>query len=228
MVFGWFLLPGCACEGGPTGKLLGVHRWHCSSYLSANCAARVVFFWPQEVPCSEVPGRDGGQRHHMRAGWAIPCPIRRIRRTVVRYGKRKKKNAGQAAPSPSPTQAKNKRDSAPHERARPAHHPEKKQDPRQVGRQETAESLLREMSHSQFDSIEFDETDDHADLYSAPVVSVECAPLLPEPASSSFETTQSSSELAPSVLGTASSLRLAATSLQSLASMPAMQPPKKF
>ncbi|XP_077553890.1 uncharacterized protein LOC144168797 [Haemaphysalis longicornis] len=108
---------------------------------------------------------------------------------------------------------------------------QKKQDVRQVGRQETAESLFREMSRSQFDSIEFDETDDHADLYPAPVVSVECAPLLPEPASPSLESTQSSSESAPSALGTASSLGLAATSLQSqgssLASMSAMQPPKK-
>ncbi|XP_077552368.1 uncharacterized protein LOC144166749 [Haemaphysalis longicornis] len=108
---------------------------------------------------------------------------------------------------------------------------QKKQDIRQVGRQERAESLFREMSHSQFDSIKFDETDDHAGLYPAPVVSVECAPLLPEPASLLLESTQSSSESARSALGTAPSLGLAATSLQSqgssLASMSAMQTPKK-
>ncbi|KAH9375421.1 hypothetical protein HPB48_012099 [Haemaphysalis longicornis] len=91
-----------------------------------------------------------------------------------------------------PTSVRGRRKHPADHRAVQAHHPEKKQDARQVGRQETAESLLREMSHSQFDSIEFDETDDHADLYSAPAVSVECAPLLPEPASSSFESTQSS------------------------------------
>ncbi|XP_077561444.1 uncharacterized protein LOC144177737 [Haemaphysalis longicornis] len=104
---------------------------------------------------------------------------------------------------------------------------QKKQDARQVGSQETPESLFREMCHSQFDSIEFDETDDHADLYPAPAVSVECTPSLLEPALSSLESTQSS-ELVPSALGTASPLGLAATSLESQgSSLASMQPPKK-
>lgn len=99
-----------------------------------------------------------------------------------------------------------------------------------MARQETPETLFRDMCPSQFDTIELDQTDDPADLYPAPAVSVECSPSLLEPGMSSLEATQSS-ESAPSPLGTASPLGLAATSLESqgssLASMSVMQPPKK-
>ncbi|KAH8034909.1 hypothetical protein HPB51_003196 [Rhipicephalus microplus] len=101
---------------------------------------------------------------------------------------------------------------------------------RQVARQETPETLFRDMCPSQFDTIELDQTDYPADLYPAPVVSVECSPSLLEPGMSFLEATQSS-ESAPSPLGTASPLGLAATSVESqgssLASMSVMQPPKK-
>ncbi|KAL3182585.1 hypothetical protein MRX96_034510 [Rhipicephalus microplus] len=107
---------------------------------------------------------------------------------------------------------------------------QRKEDVRQVARQETPETHFRDMCPSQFDTIELDQTDDPADLYPAPAVSVECSPSLLEPGMSSLEATQSS-ESAPSPLGTASPLGLAATSLESqgssLASMSVMQPPKK-
>ncbi|XP_075742925.1 uncharacterized protein LOC142796365 [Rhipicephalus microplus] len=107
---------------------------------------------------------------------------------------------------------------------------QRKEDVRQVARQETPETLFRDMCPSQFDTIELDQTDDPADLYPAPAVSVECSPSLLEQGMSSLEATQSS-ESAPSPLGTASPLGLAATSLESqgssLASMSVMQPPKK-
>ncbi|XP_037275814.2 uncharacterized protein LOC119168516 [Rhipicephalus microplus] len=105
-----------------------------------------------------------------------------------------------------------------------------RKDVQQVARQETPETLFRDMCPSQFDTIELNQTDDPVDLYPAPAVSVECSPSLLEPGMSSLEATQSS-ESAPSPLGTASALGLAATSLESqgssLASMSVMQPPKK-
>ncbi|KAL3194425.1 hypothetical protein MRX96_016217 [Rhipicephalus microplus] len=68
---------------------------------------------------------------------------------------------------------------------------QRKEDVRQVARQETPETLFRDMCPSQFDTIELDQTDDPADLCPAPAVSVECSPSLLEPGMSYLEAMQS-------------------------------------